>query len=169
MVEFFWKSCWLTASKFAEVERHDVFLVITDKYFNWMKKSYIIKIFLLEGKFILIGWKYILISYKYILLNRNIFWYHIKIVFATFQQPYLTIFIIFVIFDNGSYETYVQEKIAKYENYFFVGQRIEEEGRRKFCHICNWKCCWSCTVERMGQWASRPEAILHFFVSRSKS
>ena len=130
------------------------------------EKSYIVKIFLLEDKFILIEWKYILISYKYILLNRDIFWYHIKIVFATFQQPYLTVFIIFMIFDNDNYETYVHEKK---KNYFFVGQRTEEEGWRKFCHICSWKCCWSCTAERMGQWPSRPKAILHFVVSRSKS
>ena len=38
----------------------------------WMKKSYIIKIFLFEYKFILIELKYILIAYKYVLLNRNL-------------------------------------------------------------------------------------------------
>ena len=51
---------------------------------------------------------------------------------------YLTVFIIFVIFDNSNYETYVQKKIAKDKNYFFVGRRIEEEGWSKFCDICNW-------------------------------
>ena len=63
---------------------------------------------------------------------------------------HITVFLIFVIFDNASYETYVQEKIEKYKYYFFVGRRIEEEWWSKFCNICNWWCCWFFNVERMG-------------------
>ena len=51
-----------------------------------MKRSYIIKIFRFEYKFILIEWRYFLIKYKYassnrnlLWLNKNIFWYHIDI------------------------------------------------------------------------------------------
>ena len=58
-----------------------------------MEKSYIIKIFPVRRKFILIEWKYFLKWYKHISLNRNlfwlnknIFWYHIKVFLQHFSN-----------------------------------------------------------------------------------
>ena len=109
---FLTTSCWLLFNLYTEtkillqtkmedqrwsLEKYQMKNSYNKKYFNWMKKKIMMKLFHFGYTFILIGWKYIFILCKYILLNtslfwlnKNIFWHHIKILFATFQQPYST-------------------------------------------------------------------------------
>ena len=79
---------------------------IINIYFTWMKKIYMIKIFLTEYKFILTEWKYILISWKKRCYNENIL-YWIQICFDWMKT-----------FDTMKKNWYNENMFYQIQNYF---------------------------------------------------